>query len=144
MIITEIYTDRTSFECINGRNNLVYISIYDNGDRPAERLGEWHDGITVEFDDAEEWNEYSNQLMTLEQAGLIIEKALLWHRSPLDLILYVHCNAGHSRSPAIVKFIRDYITNKINHDLEDHSHYNRYVYETLKKANMLRLKSQRQ
>jgi len=103
----------------------VLISITSkNGNFPRPK-GRYHEILKMRFDD-EEREDIGASLITEEQAERIIDFAL----KNIDKDIFVNCDAGLSRSPAIVVALEEIFN---NNDVKDkYQLYNKYVYRKLK------------
>lgn len=110
------YEDRASIISINSDNNLAKL---DAG---------WLNKHYVIFSDIDrEYPEYPKEKLFNEEQAIEIIKFIDSIKDDTEL-MFVHCDAGISRSAAVAKFIADIYELPFNHK---YSLYNKHVYSTL-------------
>jgi predicted protein tyrosine phosphatase/alpha/beta superfamily hydrolase len=129
------FTSRYQAERVEGRPDVVVISIHDRHARPNLRAG-FRDVLRLAFDDYDRDRDGADALMeafTTEQAETLKAWLEPYLRATMTYTLLVHCHAGISRSAAVAWWAHK------AHGLEMKTDYpawylNRHVLRTLDSA----------
>ena len=109
------------------RKGSVLISITCKGEKFPEVNQKWTDILQIQFDDNYEGDEHSIP-MTDEQAKEIISFAI----KHLDKDFFVNCDAGLSRSPAVIVALEQIFNARDVSNVDKFKFHNKYVKNKIK------------
>lgn len=112
--------DRETISTLTPDNNSVLILVTNFNTQFPTVNKHWADVLKLKFDDSYETNIHNTPISS-KQANQILEFAI----QHIDKNIYVSCDVGMSRSPAIVVALEEIFN---SNDVSDYyHHYNHYV-----------------
>ncbi|MBE3094311.1 MAG: dual specificity protein phosphatase family protein [Actinobacteria bacterium] len=110
-------------ELVPRKGRSVLISITSPNSEFVQLHGDWTDVLRLKFDDVEQKDGQDYELFSDIQAKQILDFVI----KHLDKDIFVNCDAGLSRSPAVVVALEQIFNANDVSNVSDYQHHNRFV-----------------